>query len=342
MKIEIRSDSVVIDGYVNAVGRDSRPILTGSELFHGKCVEQVRPGTFRRSLEKRENVELLLNHNKNRHIGSTESGELTLAEDNIGLKAHAVVTDAEVIEKARGGKISGWSFGMFVKKEEKEERAEGIPRRILTDIDMFEVSLIDDTMIPCYAGTSVECRAEGENMNNIVYETRTQEDRAEIINTENFQMRFEKLKAGYLSDMRKRHFEERTLYLKELDRDIDILGYDLAKKLYDRRIWEAEQKYLKAELRFNPNHGKDGKFTSGNGLTSGGKGVKMTYKERKRVSSQIATDFPNLKADGKEYNYITRNHFYQFKVKEFGLYHFTNKMEINGNEDKIKKHKKGR
>ena len=43
---------------------------------------------------------------------------------------------------------------------------------------MFEVSLIDRTMQPCYAGTSVECRADGET----VSETRSFEDVAEIVN----------------------------------------------------------------------------------------------------------------------------------------------------------------
>ncbi len=78
--------------------------------------------------------------------------------------------------------------------------------------------------------------------------------------------RFDRLKAEYLSDMTRRHFEERALYLKEFDRSIDVLGYDLAKKYYDRKIWESEQRYRKAELRFNPYHDpQNGRFTSGSG-----------------------------------------------------------------------------
>ena len=129
MQIDIRNDSVIIDGYVNAVGRDSRPVMPKSAMFPDKCVEQVVPGAFGKSLDKRPDVDMLLNHNKSRKLGSTGSGELTLREDSIGLRAHAVVTDPEVIAKARNGELAGWSFGMYVNGEEKEERAGDIPRR---------------------------------------------------------------------------------------------------------------------------------------------------------------------------------------------------------------------
>ncbi|MCM1328368.1 MAG: HK97 family phage prohead protease [Ruminococcus sp.] len=178
MKIEIRNDRVIIDGYVNAVGRDSRPIMPKSALFPDKCVEQVVPGVFKKSLENRSEVDLLINHDRNRRIGSTKSGELSLKEDSIGLRAHAVITDPGAIEKARNGEFTGWSFGMYVGGEEREERAGDIPRRRLTDIDLFEVSLIDRAMQPCYAGTLVECRADGET----VSETRSFEDEVKIEN----------------------------------------------------------------------------------------------------------------------------------------------------------------
>ena len=40
------------------------------------------------------------------------------------------------------------------------------------------MALIDSSMQPCYAGTSVECRADGET----VSETRSFEDTTEIVN----------------------------------------------------------------------------------------------------------------------------------------------------------------
>ena len=172
MKIEVRSDHVLISGYVNAVGRDSRPLPSPT----GKFVEMVEPGVFRAALERAQDVQLLLNHDKNRVLGSITQGNLKLCEDNIGLRAECTVTDADVIEKARKGELRGWSFGMYVNNADMEERADNIPRRHLKDIDIYEVSLIDKSRLPCYAGTSVECRADSE----IMAETRSVDDEAEV------------------------------------------------------------------------------------------------------------------------------------------------------------------
>lgn len=172
MKIEVRSDHVLISGYVNAVGRDSRPLPSPT----GKFVEMVEPGVFRAALERAQDVQLLLNHDKNHVLGSVAQGNLKLCEDNIGLRAECTVTDSDVIEKARKGELRGWSFGMYVNNADMEERADNIPRRHLKDIDIFEVSLIDKSKLPCYAGTSVECRADSE----VMAETRSVDDVAEI------------------------------------------------------------------------------------------------------------------------------------------------------------------
>ncbi len=170
MRIEIRSDSVLLDGYVNAVGRDSKPIITP----HGRVVEQIEPRAFQRALDRASNVELRLNHDKTRKLGSTQEKNLELFEDNIGLRAIATVTDPEVIQKAREKKLKGWSFGQYVLKDSLEERANEIPRRHVQELDMFEVSIIDDRMSPCYVGTSIEQRADKE----MVAEQRGDEFRA--------------------------------------------------------------------------------------------------------------------------------------------------------------------
>ena len=173
MRIEIRSDSVILDGYVNAVGRDSRPVITP----RGKCIEQIEPRAFEKALNKTDNVDLLLNHNKNRKLGSTKEGNLDLFEDNIGLRAIATVTDKEVIEKARQKKLKGWSFGQYVNKDRIEERADDIPRRYVEDLDLLEVSIIDDRLNPVYTATSVEMRADKE----VINEQRSNEFRAVVV-----------------------------------------------------------------------------------------------------------------------------------------------------------------
>lgn len=195
LRIEIRSNSVLLDGYVNAVARDSKPIITP----HGKCVEQIEPRAFQKALDRAEKVDLLLNHDRNRKLGSTKDGNLELFEDNIGLRAICTVTDTEVIQKAKEKKLRGWSFGMFANKDKLEERAENIPRRYVSDLDLFEVSIIDDRLSPCYIGTSIEQRSDKE----VIAEQRGDEFRAvtvdnttEVIDYSEVEKRIQKLKDG--------------------------------------------------------------------------------------------------------------------------------------------------
>lgn len=227
MKIEIRNDKAVVSGYVNAVGRDSRPITD----VRGKFVEQIEPGAFRASLERSENVDLLLNHDKSKVYASTKDGSLKLTEDSIGLRAEAVLSDAEMIRKARSGEFRGWSFGMYVGDSAMEERAEGIPRRHVKSLNMFEVSLIDKSRIPCYVGTSVECRSDGE----ILAELRYSEEEPEIVE------------------------EERS----------EPVDYSAVDDVISELRYGALDNVI-AELRYNPYHDpSNGRFTSGGGSGGG-------------------------------------------------------------------------
>lgn len=154
MQIEIRNDYVVIKGYVNAVGRDSRPMDTAK----GEFVEQVRSGTWHKAIAQNDDVPMLLNHDKNRKLASTKDGTLKLTEDNIGLYAEARVYDPVVMKKAKENKLVGWSFGFRKEKDSWGKTDDGIDRRYLDEISITEVSILDDTRTPAYYGTSVEKR----------------------------------------------------------------------------------------------------------------------------------------------------------------------------------------
>lgn len=160
IRIEIRSDSVVIDGYVNAVARDSRILYSPK----GKFREQIVPQAFTRALGKAKNVDILLNHNKQRNLGSTTAGNLELFEDNIGLRAIATITDAEVMKKARNNELRGWSFGFFTDKDRWEDIDENIQRRYIEEMELTEVSIVDKTQIPAYSATSIETRSNQEQL----------------------------------------------------------------------------------------------------------------------------------------------------------------------------------
>ncbi len=162
MNIDIRADSVRITGYVNAVERLSKPIR---ETLHGKIMtffERIKAGVFRKAL-KRNKVLVLLNHKAERVLASTEDGSAILEEDNIGLKADITITDQEVVQKAREGKLSGWSFGFIANDDEITEEGENQIRTV-TDMDLIEVSILDDTKSPAYYGTSIESREGGARM----------------------------------------------------------------------------------------------------------------------------------------------------------------------------------
>lgn len=300
MKIEIRNDKAVVSGYVNAVGRDSRPITD----VRGKFVEQIEPGAFRASLERSENVDLLLNHDKSRVYASTKDGSLKLTEDSIGLRAEAVLTDAEMIRKARSGEFRGWSFGMYVGDSAMEERAEGIPRRHVKSLNMFEVSLIDKSKIPCYVGTSVECRAEGED---VLAELRYSEEEPEIVEEE--------------------RSEPEPVDYSAVDDVISELRYGAVDNVI-------------AELRYNPYHDpSNGRFTSGGG--GGGGGVLVVEKGQKGKGVYVVDvdhdeEYEKWKAEKQNGNDAFA------ELPEYPLYKYGTKdlPQLTGSAEEIKEAKK--
>lgn len=180
MRIEIRGNQVLIDGYVNAVGRESR-ILPSPR---GRFKEQIVPKTFEKALRKANDVELRFNHDKNRKLGSIKEGNLQLYEDDIGLRAITTVYDDEVIQKAKNGELRGWSFSFIDNKPNWQDGEDGIQKRYLEDIDLLEVSILDKT--PAYIATSIEARGEeqviSENRNadfKAVIEDLTKEEKRE-------------------------------------------------------------------------------------------------------------------------------------------------------------------
>lgn len=158
MKIKIRSDHVVIEGWVNSVERNSKPLW--SRL--GRFIERICAGAFKKALKRTDDVAILLNHDWNRQLGSTRQGNLQLEEDAIGLHARATITDPEVIEDARRGNLVGWSFG-FMDRDVENAMEDGLPLRKVRDLDLKEVSLLNRKMTPAYNGTLVTTRAvDGE------------------------------------------------------------------------------------------------------------------------------------------------------------------------------------
>ena len=174
MKIEIRADSVLIDGYVNAVERDSKVLHNAN----GPFVEKIKAGAFQRSLDRSQktgyDVKVLLNHDYSKELTSTRDTSTKIYEDNIGLRCQCEIRDAEVIKKAREGKLVGWSFG-FIPIRDSWEKESDISHRELRELELKEVSILDDRKKPAYNGTSIETRDDD------VIELRSMDDKMETV-----------------------------------------------------------------------------------------------------------------------------------------------------------------
>ena len=155
MKINVRKDTVEISGYVNAVERNSKPLMSRI----GQFIERICKGAFKRAITRNNDIHILLNHDWNRDLGSTKAGNLELQEDNIGLFANAIIDDPEVVQKARNGDLVGWSFG-FSDRDVENTLEKGMPTRAVKDLDLYEVSILDRTKSPAYEGTLITSRAE--------------------------------------------------------------------------------------------------------------------------------------------------------------------------------------
>lgn len=176
MKIEIREGSVLIDGYVNAVERDSKVLHNAK----GPFVEKIKAGTFQRALDRAKrtgyDVKVLLNHDYSKELTSTRDANTKIYEDNIGLRCKCEIRDADVMKKAREGKLTGWSFG-FLPIRDSWDTENDMSHRELRELELKEVSILDDRKVPAYSGTSIETRDDD------LIEVRAMEDTVETVAT---------------------------------------------------------------------------------------------------------------------------------------------------------------
>lgn len=155
MEINIRDDHVEIEGYVNAVERNSKPLH--SRL--GGFVERITKGAFADAIQRNSDIHVLLNHDWTRDLGSTAKGNLELTEDSIGLHARAEVYDEDVINKARNGQLVGWSFGFTDRDvENSTDEDTKLPLRKVRGLNLYEVSILDNSKTPAYEGTVINSR----------------------------------------------------------------------------------------------------------------------------------------------------------------------------------------
>lgn len=160
MQIEFRNNQMTITGYVNVVGRRSK-LLHREKM--GSFFEIITPGTFKRALLLADNVELNFNHDRNKKLGSTKEGNVQLYEDSIGLRIKCTITDTEVINHAKNGNLSGWSFEFKTYSDKWVNGKDDIPTRYIRDLTLNAVSLLGVGKEPAYVANSLEIRSRTFN-----------------------------------------------------------------------------------------------------------------------------------------------------------------------------------
>lgn len=146
------TDEMKIEGYFVVFNSET-------ELFEN-CYEEISDKAFR-DIDLSD-VRALADHDTAKVLGRTKSQTLKLSVDDKGLYGEITINknDTEAInlyERVKRQDIDQCSFGFNILNEQMEQRADGTTKWTITEIELFEVSVVT---FPAYADTSVEARSE--------------------------------------------------------------------------------------------------------------------------------------------------------------------------------------
>jgi len=153
--LEVREtgDGMLLEGYAARFNEMSEPL---------PFREKIAPGAFKRSLQSRNDVKLLWNHDSSMVLGSTRSGTLRLYEDSQGLRVEAQLPDTQAGRDARTliqrGDVTGFSFGFTVPQGGDSWNEDG-SERTLNSVRLFEVST--GVAFPAYPTTNGTATVRG-------------------------------------------------------------------------------------------------------------------------------------------------------------------------------------
>lgn len=131
----------------------------------GAFTEQIAPGAFTRALREKQDVRALVNHDENQVLGRVGNGTLVLSDSPEGLRCVIKLNresqaHRDLYASVKRGDVHEMSFAFKpTATGEKWERRKGVQLRTLTDVDLFDASVV--TRAQYSKGTSVSARAAG-------------------------------------------------------------------------------------------------------------------------------------------------------------------------------------
>lgn len=148
-ELRAAGDGMSFAGYAAVFNSPSQPL---------PFTEVIAPGAFKRTLTRRNNIRMLLNHDTSRVLGTTRSGTLRLQEDSQGLHVEADLPDTtygrDLSVVMQRGDVDAMSFGFSVPPKGDRWSDDGA-QRTLTEVRLHEVSVVT---FPAYEATSAHVR----------------------------------------------------------------------------------------------------------------------------------------------------------------------------------------
>jgi HK97 family phage prohead protease len=154
-EVRAEGDGMTFTGYASVFNSPSEDL--------GGFIEYVAPGAFKRSLQSRNEVKLLWNHDSGEPLASLRGGTMQLVEDERGLKVTAQLPQTsrgrDVAELLRTNVINEMSFGFNVIKDSWSRDGQ---TRTLESVRLFEVSVVS---FGAYKATEAAVRSSAQTIN---------------------------------------------------------------------------------------------------------------------------------------------------------------------------------
>lgn len=172
--LELRQNS---DGTLKVSGL-AIPFAPARSEDLGGFVEQVQgPSAVSRTLSENKDILLLRDHDTSKVLARQKAGTLQLTTASDGLRFSAVLQPTTLAKDTwtdlKADLMGGVSFGFICPPngEEWSRTDDGTPLRVLTDIDLLEISLVSSW--PAYPTGSAEARSRAAQMSTRSTETKT-------------------------------------------------------------------------------------------------------------------------------------------------------------------------